>query len=107
MSYQLPASIATPGYDSTGQFANNCIVFLSSSLILSLDPEASILILPFQVGSFRFQSAALQYKQSRNVSLYLRSSHSIDKRKIVMKKLPTIHFQEILIFTLISPVSTI
>lgn len=54
------ASIAIPGYASTGQFAKSWPEILSSNLMLSCAPVVTIRILPFHVGSFRFQSAALK-----------------------------------------------
>lgn len=54
------ASIATPGYVSMGQFANNAPDVLSSSFRLTVVPFATSRIRPVHVGSPRFQSAALQ-----------------------------------------------
>lgn len=53
-------SIATPGYVSTGQFANNTPVILSSNFRLTLFPFATKRIRPVHVGSAKFQFPALE-----------------------------------------------
>lgn len=52
--------MATPGYVSMGQLANKAPLVLSSSFSMQAVPLATRRMRPVQVGSLRFQSAALR-----------------------------------------------
>lgn len=55
-------SSATPGYCSIGHLAKSSPLLRSSSLRVHASPTLTILKRPVQVGSARFQSAALKIK---------------------------------------------
>lgn len=59
----LTASIAIPGYVSTGHLANNSPLTLSSNFRMHSVPLANRRIRPVQSGVDRFQSAALHFTQ--------------------------------------------
>jgi len=65
-------SSATPGYCSMGHLANNSPLLRSSSLRVHASPTLTILKRPVQVGSARFQSAALKI----NKNIEYRQPHS-------------------------------